>query len=993
MSQFGSVARNRQTLIAVAGVLGLLAGMSATVGAAPDFGRDVAPLLIRRCLECHNTHKASAGLVLSDRTGLRRGGESGAAVVSGQSDKSLLMERVRSGEMPPAKRGRSQKLAPAEMQILSGWIDAGAAWTDGRTLDQYELSNAERAGRDWWSLQSIRRPALPVSKELGGLSNPIDAFIRDRLAGEELVPAPPADRRTLIRRLFHDLVGLPPSAEETQAFIDDDDPAAYEKRVDRLLNSPHFGERWARHWLDVVRFAETCGYERDQVKPGAWKYRDWVVQAINQDKPYDRFVLEQLAGDEVPDRDEQTVIATGFLRLGTWNDEPNDPQEYKYERLEDMVHVTGTAFLGIALKCARCHDHKFDPVPQMDYYKVANAFWAGFIEPGDRKHLGGPSIEQLGYNVLGWTDRGTPPGPLRMLKNGDPKFPGAVVAPGHLSLVTRLDHKIEPPPPGAKTTQRRLQLARWIVDAANPLTPRVYVNRLWLHHFGHGLVRSPNNFGFRGAPPTHPRLLDWLAAELIEPIHDRNARPWTSKRLHKLMVMSATYRQASQHPRQATQSRVDSGNRFWWRAQRRRRDAESLRDAVLTVSGQIDLRIGGASFRPTINAEALEGLSRKASAWKASPAAEQRRRSLYIFTQRSLLPPFMTTFDFGDTTLPCGQRNVTTVAPQALAMMNNSFVHAQSRLLARRVADSSGKTPAERVRMAWRFTLGRDPTTTEVKLAVQHLHRQRLRFGPSSATAEEASNARPQDVVLALRADRGLKLDGQHHVESWQDASGRSHHATQVTPRCRPLLVPDAINGRPAVRFNGQRQFLRLAGQVVSSQQFTVLAVVTDNGRNGHRTLFSNWNGGAGNSVTSLFVGTTGPFRVRVTDDFTSSQKLAQASRPFVLTARSAKDVVDVFQNGRQFALHRAGLSPRNLQTAYVLGQQGNIDGEFWNGDLAELLVFDRELTRDELAGVWNDLASRYGLPLHVENNDPSQLALESLCHVLLNANEFVYVD
>ena len=987
--------RDRQAWSAGVCIWGLLVASCVAHAAGPDFDRDVAPLLIRRCLECHHSHKASGGLVLSDQRGLRRGGESGAVVVTGQPDKSLLLERLRSGDMPPPKRGVSQKLAESEIQILSRWIESGAQWPDKRTLDQYELSTNQRAGRDWWSLQPIRRPAVPTTDDSNTTANPIDAFIRKRLAAQELLPSPAASRRTLVRRLYHDLVGLPPTADDIQAFVDDDDPAAYEKLVDRLLDSPHFGERWARHWLDVVRFAETCGYERDQVKPDAWKYRDWVVQAINQDKPYDQFVLEQLAGDEVPHRSEQTVIATGFLRLGTWNDEPNDPQEYKYERLEDMVHVTGTAFLGVALKCARCHDHKFDPIPQIDYYRVANAFWAGFIEPGDRKHLGGPSYEQLGFKVLGWTDRNTRPSPLRLLKNGDPKFPGDVVPPGHLSLVAALDRKVEPPPAAAKTTHRRLQLGRWIVDSANPLTPRVYVNRLWLHHFGQGLVRSPNNFGFRGDPPTHPRLLDWLAAELIEPSLDRKARPWTSKRLHKLMVMSDTYRQASQHPRQMAYSRIDSGNRYWWRAERRRMDAESLRDAVLTVSGQIDLRVGGPSFRPTINAEALEGLSRKASAWKASPADEQRRRSLYVFTQRSLLPPFMTTFDFADTTLPCGQRNVTTVAPQALAMMNNSFVHEQSRWLARRVADASGKTAARRVRTAWRFALGRDPQSQEVQLATDHLSRQRLRFSPDSAAAAKTAPSPKVAPVLSLRADRGLKLDANNHVESWQDASEQAHHATQTQAAFRPTWVRQAVNGRPAVRFSGQRQFMHLTGQVVSRQQFTVLAVVTDRGtkEHRHRTLFSNWNGGAGNSVTSLFVGTTGPYRVRVTDDFTSSQKLSQTTNPFLLTARAAQNTVDVFQNGRPFAMQARALSTRNLTTAFVLGQQGNINGEYWIGDVAEIQVYNQALTNRQLEHVSNALAARYDLPRHVPTRDPDQLALESLCHVLLNSNEFVYVD
>src|SRR5262245_18027073 len=272
--------------------------------------------------------------------------------------------------------------------------------------DPFAVTTAKRAGRDWWSLQPIKRPSIPGTASI----NPIDSFIQEKLNQRGWAMAPPADRRTLIKRVYFDLIGLPPSFDEIEAFATDLAPSAYEKLVDRLLASPHYGERWGRHWLDVARFAETCSYERDQVKPNAWKYRDWVIQAFNEDRPFEHFILEQLAGDEIENRSEQTLIGTGFLRLGTWNDEPNDPQEYKYEYLEDMVHAASTAFLGLTVKCARCHDHKFDPIPQTDYYRFAAAFWAGYIEPGPREWLGGPDPKVVSQNVLAWTDRSpTPP--------------------------------------------------------------------------------------------------------------------------------------------------------------------------------------------------------------------------------------------------------------------------------------------------------------------------------------------------------------------------------------------------------------------------------------------------------------------------------------------------------------------------------------------------------------------------------------------------------
>lgn len=691
--------------------------------AAIDFERDIAPLLVRRCLECHNDTGPSGGLRLTSRDALLMGGDSGPSIDVVQPERSFLLQRVLDGEMPPPKKNLTQALPREEQALLQQWILAGAPWPSDRLLDPYERTTDTRAGRDWWSLRPIIRPQPPVVGEI--IENPIDAFIRIGLHERGWAPAPQAERRTLLRRVYYDLVGLPPTFEDYTQFEADDSPAAYERVVDRLLASPLFGERWGRYWLDLVRYADTCGYERDQEKTGAWKYRDWVIQSLNKDLPYDRFILEQLAGDELPDRDESTIIATGFLRLGTWNDEPNDPQEYKYERLEDMVHATSTAFLGLTVKCARCHDHKFDPIPQVDYYRMAGAFWAGFIEPRDRAWLGGPNAEELGFDVFGWTDRGREVPPLHLLKNGDPDHPVRVVQPGNLTAVSFLNTPVNPPPEDASTTHRRLQLAGWITDPRNPLTSRVIVNRLWQHHFGEGLVRTPDNFGFNGDMPTHPELLDWLADELVHP--GDGQQPWTLKRIHKLIVMSETYRQSSNHPKHEEYAASDSSNRLWWRAARRRLDADALRDSLLVASGQLNLRQGGPGFKPSINPEALEGLSRKAGAWEASSPEEQHRRSIYTYLQRSLLPPLLTAFDQQDTTLPCGQRDVTTVAPQALALMNNDFVHQQSRALASQLVHDC-KQENERITHAWRTVLGRLPTESERRASLEHLRSMNKRF-------------------------------------------------------------------------------------------------------------------------------------------------------------------------------------------------------------------------------------------------------------------------
>ena len=681
---------------------------SANTVSVPDFNRDIAPLIAKRCLECHNKRDLKGDINLTTEVGFTKGTENGR----------LALELVTKGEMPPKVKGQQQKLPDAEIALLKRWVNAGVAWPSGRVLDPYESTTDVRGGRDWWSLQPVVRPAVPRLAK-----HPVDAFIAAKLAKESMVSAVRAGRRTRVRRAYFDLTGLPPTPEQVEQFIRDPAPDAWSRLIDRLLASPRHGEHWARYWLDLVRFAETDGYERDKLKPNIWRYRDWVINAFNSDMPYTQFVAEQLAGDEVPNRTEQSVVATGMIRAGTWNDEPNDPNDYLYTRLEDMVHTSTSAFLGLTVKCARCHEHKFDPIPQNDYYRIASFFWAGHMGQANQ---GGPTTKALGYEAYGWTDKSSNPPPIRLLLNGERHKPGPEIAPGFLSAVNALDKPLAPPPPGSKTTQRRLQFARWITNEQNPLTARVMVNRLWLQHFGQGLVRSPNNFGFKGELPTHPGLLDWLASEFMRPTVDAGPA-WTLKRIHKLIMTSSTYRQRSVHPHETQYSQRDFLNRNLWKFNRRRISSESLRDAMLAVGGRLNMRMGGPSFYPGMSAEALEGLSRKAGDWKSSPADERSRRSIYMMTKRSRLLPLMTTFDFSDTTASCGQRDVTTVAPQALALLNNQFTHAQSEALAKRLAGHAAGT-VEQVKLAWQLAFGRNPSDGELGQAENHLHEQRQHF-------------------------------------------------------------------------------------------------------------------------------------------------------------------------------------------------------------------------------------------------------------------------
>ncbi len=969
---------------------------------ADHFEDRIAPLLLKHCVECHNPANPSGGLNLTTIDGLTKGGNSGDALQPGDSQSSYLLERIVDGEMPPKVKGVSQKLAQREAEWIRTWIDKGANWPQQRTLDLFERTNEVRAGRDWWSLQPVRRPPLPILHSRAQPANPIDAFILAKLEKQQMVPAPAANKRTLIIRLYNDLLGLPPTRRQVEDFVADRSPEAWENLIDSLLTKPQYGERWARYWLDLVRYAETSGYERDQEKRFAWKYRDWVVNAFNNDLPYHRFVLEQIAGDEVPDRNEQSVIATGVLRLGTWNDEPNEPGDYVYDRLEDLVHTTSSTFLGLTVKCARCHTHKFDPILQDDYYRMASVFWPGPIAPRDSKLLGGPTSAELGFaNVLGWTDLTVSPPPIKALKNGERSDPLHEVLPGSLSFIPSLKRRFDPPGKNASTTGRRLQLARWITAAENPLTPRVLVNRLWQHHFGHGIVRTPNNFGFLSDSPTHPQLLDWLAAEF-------NQNGGSIKSIHRIILTSETWKQSSLHPHELHYRTVDSTNRFWWKSERRRLDAETLRDSMLAVSGELDLKVGGESFKATVSAEALEGLSRKSSVWQASPTNQQNRRSLYMYLKRGLLPPMMTTFDLCDATQSTGKREVTTVPTQALAMLNNHFVHHRSQNLARQIADKTTNLN-EQVDLAWSKILLRGPTEQEKILAIQHLKNQKSLFqakGVSTPSKPQVADnlwAQTQrSLALHLRADQAIVTPNTDRVQEVRDLSKGQHHATQPDAEARPVRVDDQWNRNPVLRFNGQGEFLRIKGQPLTGQEFTIICVVNDAGAPGHREIISNWS--AGNNVgSSLFLGLTADKTVRFSDVFAAAGEITNRKKPFILSAVNHSSGAAVFQSGRPIAARAQPLALRKLGTEWIIGQQGNINGEFWQGGIAEIRLYNQALSPVHRQLVESRIAERYGLSVDHRTDHslvdfpaprtPEGMALSSLCHVLINSNEFIYVD
>lgn len=615
-------------------------------------------------------------------------------------------------------------------------------------VNAMSAGDERRAGPDWWSLQPVRPVALPRVGAGQTPINPIDHFILDRLRKERLAPSPEADRRTLIRRLSFDLIGLPPAPHEVEAFVTDTSAGAYERLVDRLLDSPHYGERWARHWLDIVRYGESQGFERNKFRPSAWKYRDFVVEAFNSDMPYDQFVRWQIAGDVLRPDDPMAVIASGFLALGPYdltaynNGTPDMRKFAREEELEGIVATVGQAFLGLTVNCARCHDHKFDPVAQREYYQFSAAL-GGTYQGAERETPAATAenrIEALRHEVAllaseeRLADEGTKPslaaqrsrlqsvirlleagsvhttrpkqpGAWHIMSRGDYRKPGDVVAPGGIAAVAGVSPEWQLSM-DAPEAERRKALADWITDPRNPLTARVIVNRLWGYHFGAGLVRTPSDFGFQGGAPSHPELLDWLAGQLV---HPDNGPAWSLKRVQRLIVTSAVYRQASRNVPQATQ--VDADNRLLWRQAPRRLEAEAFRDAVLTVSGEIDFQMGGPGFRDFKHTSAGDN---ETYAVFDAVGGEFNRRSLYRTCVRSGSSPLLDVLDCPDPSVTTPKRTVTSTPLQALSLLNNRFMeHCAERFAERLEREAPGKAAAQ-IRRAYALCFARPATEAEV---------------------------------------------------------------------------------------------------------------------------------------------------------------------------------------------------------------------------------------------------------------------------------------
>lgn len=708
------------------------------------FEQQIQPVLVAHCYECHSTKAAAnkklkGGLRVDSREALRAGGESGAAVVPGNVKQSLLISALRheDWQMPP-----KGKLPESVIADFVKWIELGAPDPRTESTPAPASSESKPSTSNHWAFQPRQAVVVPNIPNDDWSQNGIDRFILAKLQQHGLRPSPEADRLTLLRRVTFDLIGLPPTLEQIDEFVADTSPDAYERLIDRLLASPHYGERWGRHWLDLARYADSSGFHNDLDRPTAWRYRDYVIQSFNNDKPYARFVAEQLAGDELEPRSDESVIATGFCRNGPSNDDNmgNDKEKYRLDQLDDVISTTSSVFLGLTLGCARCHDHKYDPLPTEDYYRFLAIF-------NNTEKLAAPKPDkdskpkEAVVPLLALVETSAKSRPTFILRRGNNKTPGSQVEPGVPTALTQAALKFPEPSPEAKATGRRRTLAAWITSPDNALSYRVLANRLWQHHFGRGIVETTSNFGVNGARPTHPELLDDLANQIIQ--HDGQL-----KAIHKLIVTSATYRQASSHD--STSQQLDPQNQWLWRMNPRRLEAELLRDSVLAVSGNLNQQMSGPGIKPRMRADLITASQR--NKWPAieTERPEHWRRSVYIYVKRQLLMPMMELFDAPTTTETCAVRSESVVPTQALVLMNDEFIEDQAGYLAQRIQRESHGELATAIDLAHRLTLARKPTSARRQQAVAFIEQQEQTYRANKLSPQQSREKALVDLCHVL---------------------------------------------------------------------------------------------------------------------------------------------------------------------------------------------------------------------------------------------------
>ena len=850
-------------------VLALVFGLGAA--AAPSarelFLDVVQPTLKQQCLGCHGEGNVLAKLDLRSRESAVKGGQRGPAIVSGKPDSSLLFTAINHTgqlQMPP---GGAEKRLPANVrEAFRDWIAAGAPYAIGESATKWDFD-----GANLWAFRPVKKVDPPrAGVNPAGVRTPVDSFVLAKLARMGIEPGSRADKITLIRRLAFDLTGLPPTPEEVDEFVADRSDGAYKKLVERLLDSPRYGERWGRHWLDVTRYADTGGYSNDFERPNAWRYRDYVIRSFNNDKPYDRFILEQIAGDELFPEEPEAIIATGFLRTGPWEHTGMAVAAVTRQLfLDDVTHHVGQSFLGLTLGCARCHDHKFDPIPTKDYYRMQAVFGRtafarrplefhptetteGFAEgrqPFDtrlvelerrvhdlheaarerlarakgaeaaakatssilqrhmdkeqaellkllRKRVTMHKLSKLRFEPLAMTvSNGLVPAwdavpsrnsymkgedyenaTTRVLVGGDIQAPAEEVSPGTLEAVERYGGLPAPEIPDTLDGRRSI-LAQWIADPRNPLTARVMVNRVWQYHFGRGLAANANNFGKMGKRPTHPELLDWLAAFFVD-------HGWSVKAVHRVILYSEAYQRASTHPDLELLDRKDAENLYLARFSPRRLEAEELRDSMIAVAGEMSHFSGGPGTYPQINSDVARqprhAMGTLQPVYEAESTRRRRnRRSVYSFQQRSLMDPMVEVFNGANPDLTCERRESSTVPTQAFALLNAG----QSRDMALIMAGRLASRPfSKRIAGAFRLAFGRLPTDEELEWSEDFLERMADHHGENPAPPRRP----PSDVVHHITSE----LTGERFEFVQPAYSGpyeHNPHPSEATPQTRAL--------------------------------------------------------------------------------------------------------------------------------------------------------------------------------------------------------------
>ncbi|XZE53369.1 DUF1549 domain-containing protein [Planctomycetaceae bacterium SH139] len=1068
------------------------------------FEQEVRPLLAEHCWSCHGSSKQQAGLRLDNHAGLLRGGESGAVVVAGDVDASSLITAIRYEdlEMPPA-----EQLDPRSIRVLEKWVSIGAPWPAHDALPpRDEQSKISAEDRQWWAFQPLSEPEIPTIAAAGTTTpagwdeSPIDAFLLTAMREQGLQPTPAADRATLARRLFLNLVGVPPSPAEMRQFLDDQDPNAYANLVDRLLDDPRYGERWAQHWLDLVRYADSDGYRADFYRPHAWRYRDYVIDSLNQDKPYDRFVQEQLAGDELFPDSPTAKIATGYLRNWIYEYNLRDARGQWNTILSDVTDTTGDVFLGMGMQCAKCHDHKFDPILQRDYfrlraffepllpvsefaatgealqqYKADLAKWEAAtaeireqiaaLEQPHRERLSEVAIARFPLDIQAMlrTDpsqrephehqlaelayrqvdydleqldkqfkddskqrrdallaelakfdslKPTPPPTAMVAVDVGPEapvttipgIPAEPIAPGFLTILEPEPAEI-PDITGQPTTGRRAALARWLTRPDNPLSTRVIVNRVWQYHFGRGLAPNASDFGRLAGEPTHPQLLDWLTVQFVRD-------GWSLKKLHRRILLSAAYRQATSgddRAKFAAQTEMDPANDYYWRGDTRRLDAEQIRDTILAVSGELDWQRGGPGY-----------------------AGDKPRRSIYRRIMRNSRDPFLDVFDLPLFFNSEASRNTTTTPLQSLLLINSPKMLGHARRFADRIWNSGADRPA-RINQLWELAVGRGVTPDELRMAEAYLDQV------YQLAVEEQREQRQQQTQIStaeLAADLGdaLEISPQRDKLAAQVplATDWPRHDFTIEAYFRVRSVYDS----GAVR--------TIASQRHGNGPGWSFGVTGKGSRRKPQTLVIQlWGpqqtGGFGE--TALFSGDD----LKLNHDYYAAVSVRWAEQPSGTSAANAsavsasdgkpsagnanpgsvtfylRDLSEPAGHLHAVMLPHTAVGQIESQANLVIGGRDTSNVNLFDGLIDDVRISSQVLPPDQLLvavsedrsravvggdGFWRFNAEPHWAHDHSGNDrhllppgqllqlpDPERIALVDLCHALLNSNEFLYVD